>query len=196
MKKLLKKRIFKYFIILLALGFLFGITFMFFLKDLDKFTIKSGLEEYMNLISSKDYSHFKGFISSLKTNLLYISLIWVFGIIFLLLPVLVFMIFYKGFMVGFMLSSFILTYKIKGIIYFIIFIFPHEIINIFSILLFSMYALKFAKRIAEAIYRNEEVNLRKVIFNYVIIYGVFLVVALLSSLIEIYINSFILKLFI
>ncbi len=196
MKKLLKKKIFKYFIILLALGFLFGITFMFFLKDLDKFTIKSGLEEYMNLISSKDYSHFKGFISSLKTNLLYISLIWVFGIIFLLLPVLVFMIFYKGFMVGFMLSSFILTYKIKGIIYFIIFIFPHEIINIFSILLFSMYALKFAKRIAEAIYRNEEVNLRKVIFNYVIIYGVFLVVALLSSLIEIYINSFILKLFI
>lgn len=196
MKKLLKKKIFKYFIILLALGFLFGITFMFFLKDLDKFTIKSGLEEYMNLISSKDYSHFKGFLISLKTNLLYISLIWVFGIIFLLLPVLVFMIFYKGFMVGFMLSSFILTYKIKGIIYFIIFIFPHEIINIFSILLFSMYALKFAKRIAEAIYRNEEVNLRKVIFNYVIIYGVFLVVALLSSLIEIYINSFILKLFI
>ena len=196
MKKLLKKKMFKYFIILLILGFLFGVIFIFFLKELDKFTIKSGLEEYINLIASKDFSYFNGFLNSLKNNLLYISLLWISGIIFVLLPIIVFIIFYKGFMIGFMLSGFILTYKIKGILYFIIFIFPHELINILSIVIFSMYALKFAKKIMGTMYRNESINLRKVIINYLIIYGVFIIIALLSSLIEIYVNSFILRLFI
>jgi stage II sporulation protein M len=196
MKKLFQKKIFKYFLILLVLGFIFGVVFIFFIKDLDKFTIKSGLNEYIKLLSSKNYSYFDGFINSLKNNLIYTSLIWACGIIFILVPILVFIIFYKGFMIGFMLSSFILTFKAKGILYFILFIFPHELINIFSILLFSMYAIKFSKKIAGSIYRNEDINLRKVLFNYMIIFGVFILIAIISALIEIYLNSFILKLLI
>jgi stage II sporulation protein M len=163
---------------------------------LDKYTITSGLKEYTDLISSKDYSYFSGFLNSLKNNILYVVVIWICGIIFVLVPLLAFITFYKGFMAGFMLSSFILTYKIKGILYFILFIFPHELINILSIALFSMYAINFSKRIAGAIYRNEDINLRKVIVNYLIIFGVFLAVAVVSALIEIYLNSFILRLFI
>lgn len=196
MKKILNKKTLLFYFLLFGLGTIFGLIFIFFISDLDKYVIKNGLTEYITSITSNSFSYKEGLVLSLKTNIIYITLIWLCGIIFIFIPIVVFIIFYKGFIIGFMISSFILTFKAKGIFYTILFIFPHEIINSLAIIIFSIYSFKFAKKIMGTIYRNEEVNLRKLSKNYFIIYSLFIVVSLVSSLIEIYINSFLIKLLI
>ncbi len=196
MKKIFNKKRTLFYILLFGLGVLFGLVFVFLISDLDKYVVKEGLNEYIASITSNTFSYKEGLLLSLKTNILYVTIIWLCGIVFIFIPVVIFIIFYKGFIIGFMISSFILTFKAKGLLYSILFIFPHEIINVFIIIIFSIYAIRFAKKIIKVIYNNEDINLRRISKNYFIIYMIFIFISLISSLIEIYINSFLIRLFI
>lgn len=196
MKKIFNKKRTLFYILLFGLGIIFGLAFVFLISDLDKYVIKEGLNEYIASITSNTFSYKEGLILSLKTNILYLTIIWLCGIVFLFIPIVIFIIFYKGFIIGFMISSFILTFKAKGLIYSILFLFPHEIINVFIIIIFSIYSIRFAKKIIKVIYNNEDINLRRISKNYFIIYMIFIFISLISSLIEIYINSFLIRLFI
>lgn len=196
MKKIFNKKRTLFYLLLFSLGVIFGLVFVFLISDLDKFVIKEGLNEYITSITSNTFSYKEGLILSIKTNILYLTIIWLCGIVFIFIPIVIFIIFYKGFMIGFMISSFILTFKIKGFLYSILFIFPYEIINVLIIIIFSIYSIRFAKKIIKVIYNNEDINLRKISKNYFIIYMIFLFISLISSLIEIYFNSFLIRLFI
>lgn len=192
MKKLYKNKTF-YYLLLFLIGIIFGLIFIFFISNLDKYLIKSGLTEYIASITSKTFSYKEGLLLSIKSNLIYVTLIWLCGMIFIFVPVILFIIFYKGFILGFMISSFLITYKIKGIFYSILFIFPHEIINIFIILLFSIYAIKFSKSLIKIIYKNENVNLRSMLKKYCILYIFFIGVSIISSILEIFLNYFLIR---
>lgn len=196
MKKIFNKKRTLFYILLFSLGLIFGLIFIFLISDLDKFVIKEGLNEYITNITSNKYSYKEGLILSLKSNILYLTIIWLCGIVFIFIPIVIFIIFYKGFITGFMISSFILTYKAKGLLYSILFIFPYEIINILTIIIFSIYSVIFARKIIKVIYNNEEINLRKISKNYFIIYLISIFISLISSLIEIYFNSFLIRIFI
>ncbi len=196
MKKIFNKKTTLFYFLLFSLGILFGLIFIFLISDLDKYVVKSGLTEYISSITSNTFNYKEGFILSLKTNIFYVTIIWLCGIVFIFIPIVVFIIFYKGFTIGFMISSFILTFKAKGLSYSILFIFPHEIINILIILIFSIYSIRFSKKIIRVIYKNEDINLRKISKNFFIIYIVFILASLISSLIEIYFNSFLIRILI
>lgn len=196
MKKIFNKKTTLFYLLLFGLGIIFGLMFIFFITDLDKYVIKNGLTEYITSITSNSFSYKEGLVLSLKTNIIYVTIIWLCGMVFIFVPIIIFIIFYKGFVLGFMISSFILTYKAKGILYSLLFIFPHELINIAIIIIFSIYSIRFAKKLIRAIYTNENINLRKIAKNYFILYLIFILASLISSLIEIYLNSFLIRIII
>jgi len=106
----------------------------------------------------------------------------------------VLILFYKAFIIGFSLSSFILTYGIKGTILSIIYIFPHLIINILIFCLITAFTLKISISMIKHIINKKEVNMRVYFNKYFSIIIVSFVVITLTSLYESYIMTYLVKL--
>ncbi len=193
MKKFKNKKILFSFIILFVVGLAFGMLFIIFISNSDSTLIKKEINEYFILIKD-NHSYLKGIINSLKTNLLYITIIWGIGLIPFMFLINYFIVFYKGFLIGFMFSSIIMIYKLKGILISILFLFPHEYINVFLIVTLSVISLKFSRKMYFKIKNNNLYNFNKHYKEYLKIYALFTLLSIISTLFEIFINSFFIKL--
>lgn len=116
-----------YFIIgLLILGFISGIVFIYFITDMDKLIVKNEISDYIRIINKDDFNYLDSLFKSFLENIIFLFIIWSSGFIFILLPISYFLIFYKGFLLGFLLSILVYIYKLKGIILFLGFVIPYE----------------------------------------------------------------------
>ena len=194
MKKIINKKFNLPVIVTFLIGIVFGIIFIFFISEVDKLIIKSEIEEYLSLVSNSSNT-LNSILNSFKNNLLYLTIIWVSSITIIFTPIVFFVIFYKGFLTGFLMSSFIMIFGIRGFIYSLIFTFPHEIINIIVFILFSIIMVSISYKIMKSIYKNDTINLRIFCKKVFILYIAFILVLLISSILEIYLNHFILGIF-
>lgn len=194
MKKIINKKFNLPVIVTFLIGIVFGIIFLFFISEVDKLIIKSEIEEYLSLVSNSSNT-LNSILNSFKNNLLYLTIIWVSSITIIFTPIVFFVIFYKGFLTGFLMSSFIMIFGIKGFIYSLIFTFPHEIINIIVFILFSIIMVSISYKIMKSIYKNDTINLRIFCKKVFILYIAFILVLLISSILEIYLNHFVLGIF-
>ena len=193
MKKFKNRKILFSFIILFIFGLAVGLLFITYLKDLDKTLIEKEINEYIKLISG-DIDYLKSFINSFKINFIYITLIWLVGLIPIIFLLNYFIIFYKGFLIGFTISSFIMIYKLKGLFLSLIFMFPHELINIFIFITISILSIKFSKKMYLKLKRNDMYDFKKDYKEYLKVYFIFLILGILNSLIEVFINSLLVRL--
>ena len=192
MKKIIDNKILFILLLIAGLGFLFGLVFIFLIDKMDKLIIKTEITEYISLILNKSYSIKKGVMNEITNNLVNYSLIFISSVIFILLPLVLFFDFYIFFTFGFMISSFIYTYKVKGLMYLIYFIFPFKILNICLILMFIMFSIKFSKKIYLFFSTNEEINIKLYTKKYIIIYLLFIVTSIIISVLEMYLSLFLL----
>ncbi len=193
MKKFKNKKILLSFIILFLIGLAFGLIFNFYISDVDRTLISKELTQYFSSIKN-EISYGEGLLNSIKTNFLYITLIWVTGIIPFLFLINYFIVFYKGFLIGFIISSIIMIYKLKGLIISLVFLFPHEFINIFIFITLGVSSIKFSKKMLNKIRNNNMLDFNKDYKNYIKIYILFIILSIISSLLEIFFNSLLIRL--
>lgn len=193
MKKIIDRRILYTNLILLGLGVIFGIIFLISTSSLDKSIIKSEITDYIEVFSNNSVT-FSNFINSFKSNVMYIILICIFSCFYILSPLNLFINFYKGMQMGFLVSSAILTYKLKGILYSLLLLFPHHIIMTALIVLYSTIMIKYSLKLFKATKENKNLNIGLFIKRVAILFLGALIICLISSLLEIYLNSFLLKL--
>lgn len=189
--KRLKKYLFL--ILLLLLGIIFGIIFISIINEVDKLIIKNELTEFINLINKDNISFSSAFLNSLTENIIFYFIIWCSGFIFILIPISYFLVFYKGFITGFLLSSLIYIFKLKGILYFLVFIFPNEILNIAFMIFFVFIISKFSKKFLLIIYKDNPYDIKTLIKKYFLLLIGVILVCLILSLIEIFLNYFLIK---
>lgn len=194
MKKLIDKRIIKTLVIVFVLGFIGGILFLILTNKLDKLIIKNEIEEYFNLFKDNKIVGLDNLINSFKNNITYITIILVSNIVFVLCPLTYFVNFYKGFLIGFLMSSIILTFKFKGIFYSLLVLIPHQLIMNLLIIIYSSIMIKFAFKLFNAYKNKENINIRLFTEKILILFIGALFITLISSLLEIYLNSIIMRL--
>lgn len=194
MKKLIDKRIIKTLVIVFVLGFIGGILFLILTNKLDKLIIKNEIEEYFNLFKDNKIIGLDNLINSFKNNITYITIILVSNIVFVLCPLTYFVNFYKGFLIGFLMSSIILTFKFKGIFYSILVLIPHQLLMNLLIIIYSSIMIKFAFKLFNAYKNKENINIRLFTEKILILFMGALFITLISSLLEIYLNSIIMRL--
>ena len=194
MKKLIDKRIIKTLVIVFVLGFIGGILFLILTNKLDKLIIKNEIEEYFNLFKDNKIVGLDNLINSFKNNITYITIILVSNIVFVLCPLTYFVNFYKGFLMGFLMSSIILTFKLKGIFYSLLVLIPHQLLMNLLIIIYSSIMIKFAFKLFNAYKNKENINIRLFTEKILILFMGALFITLISSLLEIYLNSFIMRL--
>ena len=159
---------------------------------MDKKEITSSIINYINLIKNNDFNHLNGLITSIISNLKYSSIIWISGIIFFCSVLIPLIIIYRGISLSLTVCTIIYTYKLKGILYGLIIVFPC-ILNEVIILFLSYYSINFSIKCFNTIKNNKDINLRLFIKNYFYIFIILSILLIISSIIEIYLCSNIIK---
>lgn len=181
--------------IIVILGIITGSFFIVILNSADKNLVMEYITSFIDNI--KNNNNFSGelLVNTLLTNYITIFILFIMGFCFFLFPINILILFYKAFIIGFTLASFIMCYKIKGVIFSIIYIFPHLIINILIFCLISAFTIKISTTMIKYIVKKKEVNMRVYFNKYFSIILLSSIIILITNLYESYIVPYLLKLF-
>ena len=194
----LQKNKYKYIflITIITLGILSGIILSNILSYTDKNEVGEVIKNYLNnLRENSNTDYIKNLIHSLTTNFSYLFLyiILSFSIIGVFLnPILLY---FKSFIVGFSIGIFISIYSFKGIIPAIVYVLPHELINIIVYLLLSFYGMLLSIKLFKTIFFKKEINFSFFLKKYLKMILFASSILLLSSLYEAFLGENVMKIF-
>lgn len=195
MKKIIDKKIIYTNVALVVLGIIAGIIFLVLTSSLDKLIIKNEITDFFETIKTSNHS-FNNLLISFKSNMTYIIIITISSIIYLFSPLILFINFYKGLLIGFLIGSVVMTYKVKGIFYSLLMLFPHHILMTITLITYGSIMLHFSYKLMKGTYKNESINLKTFIKKIGILFLFGSTCSLISSILEIYLSPLILKMFI
>lgn len=188
------KKVNLFVIFIVILGIISGSLFLMVLNDNDKSEVINEISTFMTNINTNNINNLNSFKNSLIEGMILIILSWILGMSIIGVIFNIFFIYMKSFIIGFSISSFILVYKYKGILSSLIYVIPSQLINILIILILGVYTLLFSKYLFKMIFfKDKTVNLGKFFKKYVLVFGICIILCLVSSLCEAYLLPSLLK---
>ena len=181
-------------IFIVILGIISGSLFLMVLNDNDKSEVINEISTFMANINTNNINNLNSFKNSLIEGMILIILSWILGMSIIGVIFNIFFTYMKSFIIGFSISSFILVYKYKGILSSLIYVIPSQLINILIILILGVYTLLFSKYLFKMIFlKDKTVNLGKFFKKYVLVFGICIILCVISSLCEAYLLPSLLK---
>lgn len=180
---------------IMSIGIISGIIFIFFISEEDKSLVKQELDIFFAIIKDGKFIYTNSIINSVGNNLLYLVIIWVLGISIVGIPIIVFLLFLKGFIFGFSISSVVVNYGLKGLIMGIITQFPHNVILLITFILIGFYAINFSIHLFQVLFFKKDLNLSLYFKRYNQITLISLGSIVLCSIIETFMMPFLIKFF-
>ena len=188
----------KYFIfitILLIIGFIAGSFFITILSSDDKKLVGETVSNFFIQIKNNKIDNIYSLRTSLITNFLYIIFIWLLGISIIGIPIIIFLVFIKRFVLGFSISGIIYNYKLKGTLLSLSYIFPHQLINLVVISFIGLYALKVSVSLIKLIISKKQINFKIIMKKYFGVLIICSILMLISSSLESFLCPYIIKMF-
>lgn len=185
------KSIYLSLLIALLISFIFGMFFITILSSTDKVTLKEYITNFFTSIKQgKIISLYKTLINN---NLgILITSILAFSVV--LFPLVIVIIFYKGFSLAFTITSLIYTFKIKGIILAIVYVFPSLIFNLVFYFIMCYYSFKLSLILFNKAINKDTTNINKFLKKYLVIILVCISFVSLFSLYDTYLLPSLIKL--
>lgn len=185
------KSIYLSLLIALLISFIFGMFFITILSSTDKVTLKEYITNFFTSIKQgKIISLYKTLINN---NLgILITSILAFSVV--LFPLVIVIIFYKGFTLAFTITSLIYTFKIKGIILSIVYVFPSLIFNLVFYFIMCYYSFKLSLILFNKAINKDTTNINKFLKKYLVIILVCISFVSLFSLYDTYLLPSLIKL--
>lgn len=183
-------------LIMVVCGIITGSLFIVILNNSDKTLVIEYIENFIESIKINEMNTNDIFKNTIINNYMFILIITIIGFTYFLIPINILVLFYKSFVIGFSLSSFILTYKIKGLILSIVYVIPHMIINILIFSLLTAFTLKLSINMIKCIIKKKEVNIRLYFNKYLYTISIFIILITITSLYESYFLPYFFKIII
>lgn len=184
-------------IIIFLIGVILGSLFINFITDSDKSLLIGQVNDYLLSVKklSKDVFGFDAFLSYLLNNILQLIIIFVLGISMIGVFIVIFIMFFKGFMLGSTLSVMILKYKLKGILGCFLYVFPVMILNILIYVFLSFFALYASSKFIKAFLKKDNLNFKTFLGKYFLAFVISIILIILTSLLDAYLTPLLTKLF-
>lgn len=190
-----QKKKYIFLITVLVVGMISGILFIFFISKEDKSLVKTELETFFTMIKSNKINYFTTFINSFFSNFFYLFSIWLLGISIIGIPIIIFMLFLKGFVFGFSISSIISHNGLIGIPLSISTQFPHSIILLICMILISFYATNFSIKLFKVLFLKSDLPLGIYFKKYNLVSMICIICLFICSLIETFLSPVLINLF-
>lgn len=178
--------------LVIIIGVIFGTLFFLKLGLDDKKMVTDSIVLWKQDINSINFGQV--FINSFFSNFLYLFLIYIFGISLIGIIVNIFLVFFKGFVVGFNISTFVSLYGFKGILFSFEYVLFSQILLIISIFLLGMYSLIFSFEVISSLIKKKAFDFKLFFRKYNVIFLISLGLVFISSLFESFLFPILLKL--
>ena len=172
-----------------------GFIYPFFLSNSNKEILTSSITSYFDIIKNNNYVSLDVLKNILPNNLFILIIIWVLGISIIGIVVVIFILLYKGFLLGFSFSSVIYVYGFKGILGSFIYVFSSLILDLIIYILVGFYSISFSIKLFNYIFLKKNINLSIFMGKYLKIFFIGLIGIILSGLYQVYILPLLIKLF-
>ena len=136
------------------------------------------------------------FRSSLIINYIFVGLIWGLGLSIIGIIFNIFLTYIKGFVVGFSVASIFATYNYKGILMALLYLFPHQILNVIVVCVLTIYSIMFSLNLLEIIVTKKVKKNYNMLKRYVVILLFSIIISFISSILEVYLFPNLLKIII
>lgn len=178
------------------IGIITGSIFIMVINTNDKSLVVEHITKFFSNVNSSDYSYLDSLKNMLSLNYFYVIVIWALGLSILGILVNIFLTYLKGFIIGFTTSSLIITYGFKSILAVILYIIPHTLINSLVIIVLTIYSITFSRYLLIQIFQKKDMKTKNFMKKYLIILLIAVALTLVSSISEVYLFPFLLKLII
>lgn len=206
MKKIIKylnetikkeKNILIFILITFFLGLILGSLFINFITEDDKKLLVEQLELFLSNVKNltKDVFGIKVFSGEILNNGFQLFIIFVLGISMIGLPVVIIIMFFKGFMLGTTLATIILKYQFKGIIGSFLYVFPCYIFNIIIYIFISFFAVHASIKFLKALLKKDNLNFKSFFGRYLLSFIISMFFMFIVCLLDAYLTPVLLKLF-
>lgn len=179
---------------IIILGIISGSIFLTIINYSDKELVFNQLKIFIDNINNNSLNYGLALKNSIYINYLYVILIWIFGLSLIGIIVNVFLTYLKGFIIGFSISSIISLYKIKGLLFSILYLIPSQLINIIVIVLVGSYNIMFTRYLYGQI--TNKINNKSIFKKYIKVLLISIILVTISSLFETFLLPSLLKLII
>lgn len=191
------KRVNLFIIFVILLGIISGSIFLMILNENDKTLVINQISTFISNINSNNINNFGAFKNAIYENLVFVILIWILGMSMIGIIINIFLVYMKGFILGFSVSSLFLVYKYKGLLASVIYVFPTSIINVITTIIISVYSILFTINLWKIIFLRDHTNsMGRFLKKYLLVLFICLLLCLVSSLSEAYLIPSLLKLII
>lgn len=179
------------------IGLVVGSLFVNFITKDDKTLLINQVETYFSSVKLLDKKVFgiNAFTPNLINNELQIFLIFALGLSILGIPVVILIMFFKGFMLGVTLATFILKFQLLGVLSSLLYIFPCFIIYIIIYTLISFFAVSTSLKFLKAIIKKDNLSFKKFLGKYLLCFLICLVLIIINTLLDAFLTPMLLKLF-
>lgn len=182
------KKINFFIITVLFLGVISGAIFMNIIDLNDRKLVIEKIQLFISNIDKQNINSLLVFKNSILTNLSYSLIIFILGLTVVGVIINIFLLYIKGFIFGFSLASFIVTYEYKGILLSILYTLFGQLLNIIVISILSIYGFMFTINLFKQIIKNKHnINIFRFFKNYLLIFSITIILSLISSLCEAFI---------
>ena len=192
----IKENIGIYFIIILffSIGLAIGGFAIKSLGGADKEELLAYMNSFFKLYSGEKVSGLSIFLQSVKNNFFSILIIWVLSLTIIGVPIILIVVGFRGFVLGFSIGFFIEGMGLKGFIFSLIGVIPQNIVYIPCIFLAAAFGLTFSISIlkgrkSRGFYNQKNNN----VISYGIIMGIIFLISLIGSTVEGFITPVIIK---
>lgn len=184
-------------ITILILGVISGAIFSNIIDLNDKKLVLDKIQLFISNINTQSINNIDSFKNSIIINLTYSIIIWILGMTIIGIIINIFLLYLKGFIFGFTLSAFILTYSYKGIILSIIYTLFGQLLNLIVIMILTIYSIMFTYNFIKQIIKSKyNLNIPKYFKNYSLIFLFTIIISLISSINEAFIFPTLIKIII
>lgn len=182
---------------IIILGIILGSIFSTIITQNDQNLVIEKIKLFITNISNNSLNTITSFKNSISINLIYIIIIWILGMTLIGIPINTFLLFIKNFILGFSLSSFILTYSYKGLILSSIYLIFGELLTIVILSILTTYSIIFSSKLLKHIFKSNISNeIPKYLKNYSLIFVISIILCLISSISESFLVPTLVKLII
>ena len=192
----INKKIFVFLFVLMLMGIIAGSIFTTILNSSDKELVINHLNEFIDNINNNKLDYLFALKNNLITNISYVILIWLLGISVIGLPIIIIMFFTKCFILGFSVGAILTSFKLKGILVSLVYVFPGQVISLLFLLLLMMYSMSFTFKMIYAILKKKSIDFKLIMNKYFKILLIVLSVVILMSLYDTYLMPRLIKLLI
>lgn len=182
-------------LVITLIGIISGLLFIYFISKTDKLLVFDELDSFFKNIKNYSLNYTSSLINSITSNCLFILIIWILGISIIGIPIIIFLLFLKGFIFGFSISSIISKFGLNGLLLSVGYHFPHNLIFIILYILISFYAINFSIRLFRVLFLKENINLTPYFRRYNKIFIISVIVSILCSFLEVFLAPILINFF-